>query len=146
MAALNDKFEILRGWDPSAANGVDPSFAPRIVGNAPVQLTPGMIVEYRSDSTVDVSTATVALKPVYVVVEGNTIDTDTQFVGKVLCVKGKLTVKTDKFAGAQTFAIGSAVTFTAGLLVDMAGGTQLAGFVLRDDRTTDGTITVDLDL
>lgn len=146
MAALNDKFEILRGWDPSSADGADPSFAPRISGGNPVALTPGMIVEYRSDSTVDVSTATTTAKPVYVVVEGNTIDTDTQFVGKVLCVRGKLTVKTDKFPGAQVFAIGGAVTFTAGLLVDMAGGTQLAGFVIADNRTTDGTITVDLDL
>lgn len=146
MTALNDKFEVLRGWLPGGDSNVDQSFPPRISGGLPVTLQPGHIVEFRSDGTVDVSTATVAIKPVYVVVEGNNIDKDTVFVGKVMCLRGKLTIKTDKLGAAQSFPVGGGLTFTAGLLMDLAGGTQLAGFVVANNVSVDGTITAEIDL
>lgn len=146
MAALNDKFEVLRGWMPEGDSNVDQSFPPRISGGLPVTLAPGYMVEFRSDGTVDVTTTTTTAKPIYVVVEGNNIDKDTVFTGKVMCLRGKLTLKTDKLAVGQTFPIAGAVSAAAGLLNDNAGGVQILGYVIANNIATDGTITVEVDL
>lgn len=146
MTILNSKFDVLRGWTPGGDAGIDQSIPPRIVGGLPVSLVAGQVVVFRSDGTVDVPAALDAnWKPYYVVVEGND-DFDTQYVGKVLCLRGKLTIKTDKFATAQSFPkAGPVAVDTSGMLVDGAGNYRV-GFVLENTISTDGTITVELDI
>ena len=62
--------------------------------------------------------------------------------------RGKLTVRTDKLAAAQTFPIGGAVSYDTGLLEDAgaAATTQAIGTVIANNVATDGTIDVELDL
>lgn len=155
MASLADKFDVLRGWQPGGDSGVDQSFPPVLSGGVPVTLLPGYIVTQDASGTIDVAStaASVALgtalpKQVYIVVEGNGYDTSTQFVGKVVCLRGKLTVKTDKLAGGQTFAVAGKVSFVSGLLVDAGptATTQKIGQVIENNVAVDGTITVELDL
>lgn len=146
MTILNSKFDVLRGWTPGGDAGIDQSIAPRISGGSPVSLPAGLLVVLRSDSTVDVPAALDAnWKPYYVVAEGND-DYSAQYVGKVLCLRGKLTIKTDKLAGGQTFPVaGPVAVSTAGLLVD-AGANYRVGFVLANNVATDGTLVVELDI
>jgi hypothetical protein len=155
MSALTDKFDVLRGWEPGGDASIDQSFPPALSGGLPVTLQPGYIVQLASTGRVDVATspASVALgtaniPPVYVVVEGNGSDTTAQFVEKVVCLRGKLTVKTDKLAAAQSFPVGGGVSYSAGLLTDKlaAGTTHQIGIVIANNVATDGTITVELDL
>lgn len=146
MTILNSKFDVLRGWTPGGDAAIDESLPPFVSGGSPVQLAAGTIVELKSDGTVDVPAASDAsAKPLYIVAEGND-DFSADYVGKVLCLRGKLQVRTDKFAAAQTFTVGTGVGVnTSGLLIDV-GATLRVGHVLADDRTTNGTIDVELDL
>ena len=99
-------------------------------------------------SPVDVTLGTAQPPQVYVVLEGNGQDTSAQFLEKVVCLRGKLTVKTDKLAGAQTFPVNGKVSYAAGLLED-AGGTattHVIGTVLENNVATDATIVVEMDL
>lgn len=155
MANLGDKFDVIRGWEPGGDASIDQSLPPVKVGGVPVTLLPGNIVVLDSSGTVDVATspADVSLGTanpprIYVVVEGNGSDTSTQFVEKVVCLRGKLTVKTDKLAGSQTFPIAGKVTYDSGLLEDhgATATTHAIGTVLENNVSTDGTITVELDL
>lgn len=154
MAALNDKFDVLRGWEPGGDAGVDQSFQPALSGGVPVALLPGYIVHLSASSTVDVATSpadvslgTANLPQCYVVLEGNVDDYSAQFVNKVVCLRGKLTVKTDKI-DSSAFAVASAVTYSAGLLTEKlaAATTQQIGTVIANNVSVDGTITVELDL
>jgi hypothetical protein len=155
MAALTDKFDVIRGWEPGGDASIDQSLVPVTSGGVLVTLLPGYIVSMNTSAEVDVATspASVALGTanplqVYIVLEGNDTDFSTQFVGKVVCLRGKLTVKTDKLNVGQTFPINGAVTYSAGLLSDKAAGatTQQIGVVLANNVATDGTITVELDI
>ena len=146
MTILNSKFDVLRGWTPGGDAGIDQSIPPRIVAGVPVSLPAGLIVALRSDGTVDVPASLAATwKPFYVVASGNN-DFDAQYVGKVVCLRGKLTIRTDKLAAAQTFPVGGPVSAdTSGMLVD-AGANYRIGFVLANNIVTDGTIDVELDI
>jgi hypothetical protein len=155
MANLNDLFDVLRGWEPGGDASIDQSLPPFVSGGTPVTLLPGYIVTVDANGFVDVASTpadvtlgTAQPLQVYVVLEGNGQDTSAQFVEKVVCLRGKLTVKTDKLTGAQTFPVGGKVTYASGLLSD-AGGTattQVIGTVLENNVATDTTITVELDL
>jgi hypothetical protein len=155
MASLNDKFDVLRGWEPGGDAGVDQSLPPVKVSNVPVTLLPGYIVALNSSGEVNVATTaadvtlgTAQPQRVYVVVEGNGADYSTVFTEKVVCLRGKLTVKTDKLGASQSFPVNGKVSFSAGLLVD-AGATattQVIGTVLANNVSANGTITVELDL
>ena len=150
MASLNSKFDVLRGWLPGGDSGVDQSFPVHENVGVPVTLEPGMLVEMDSAGEVDVA-STPDLSQVdpiqlYVVVEGNDTDFSAQFVGKVVCLRGKLTIKTDQIAGGQAFAVGSPVTVNSGLLEDKNANDQIVGYVLANDVTANGTITVEVDL
>lgn len=155
MANLTDLFDVLRGWEPGGDASIDQSLPPNAPGGTPVTLLPGYIVDVSAAGTVDVSSTpadvtlgTAQPLQVYVVLEGNGADTSAQFVEKVVCLRGKLTVRTDKLAGAQTFAVGGKVSFVSGLLTD-AGATattQVIGTVLENNVATDGTIVAELDL
>lgn len=155
MAALTDKFDVIRGWEPGGDASIDQSLPPVKVLGVPVTLLPGYIVGLNASGEVDVSTspANVTLgtadpKQVYIVLEGNGADFSTRFVEKVVCLRGKLTVKTDKFGAAQTFPINGKVTYSTGLLFDKlpAATTQEIGTVLANNVATDGTIVVELDI
>ncbi len=153
MSNLNGKFDVLRGWDIVGDATVAPSLPPYVSGGVPVTLAPGNIVYLRSDGTVDVATTGAVTTPddadalrLYVVVEGNDVDYSAQFVGKVVCLRGNCTVKTDKFDVADAFPVAGKVSFVAGLLTDFAATNQVIGVVLENNVTVDGTITVELTL
>lgn len=155
MASLNDKFDVLRGWEPGGDASIDQSLPPVKVMGVPVTLLPGYIVSMNTAGEVNVATspANVTLGTanptlVYVVLEGNGQDYSTQFVEKVVCLRGKLTVKSDKLTPAQTFPINGKVTYASGLLSDhgATATTHQIGTVLANNVATDGTITVELDI
>ena len=155
MANLDDKFDVIRGWEPGGDASIDQSLPPFENAGVPVTLLPGNLVVMDVNGFVDVgSTAanvtlgTAMPQQVYIVLEGNGVDTSAQFVGKVVCLRGKLTVKTDKLTGSQTFPLGGHVTFASGLLSDhgATATTQSIGTVLENNVSTDGTIVVELDL
>jgi hypothetical protein len=155
MANLNDKFDVIRGWEPGGDASIDQSLPPNAPGGTPVTLLPGYIVDVSATGTVDVATSpadvtlgTAQPLQVYVVLEGNGQDTSAQFVEKVVILRGKLTVKTDKVAGAQSFPISGKVSYASGLLEDAGASatTQVIGTVLENNIATDGTIVVELDL
>jgi hypothetical protein len=155
MASLNDKFDVLRGWEPGGDASIDQSLPPVKVGLVPVTLLPGYIVSMNTSGEVNVATspADVTLGTanpplVYIVLEGNGVDTSTQFVEKVVCLRGKLTVKSDKLKAAQSFTVNSKVTYELGLLADhgATATTHQIGTVLANNVATDGTITVELDI
>lgn len=155
MASLNDKFDVIRGWEPGGDASIDQSLPPKKIANIPVTLLPGNIVTMDVNGDVDVATspADVSLGTanplqVYVVLEGNSQDYSAVFVEKVVCLRGKLTVKTDKLTPAQTFPLSGSVTFSSGLLSDHAGAatTQIIGTVIANNVAVDGTIVVELDI
>jgi hypothetical protein len=155
MASLADKFDVLRGWEPGGDAGVDQSLPPVKISNVPVTLLPGYIVVADTTGAVNVAsspadvTLGTAQKPqVYVVLEGNGYDTSTQFVEKVVLLRGKLTVKTDKVNTGQSFPITGKVTYSNGLLSDCGATatTHAIGSVLANNIATDGTIVVELDI
>lgn len=155
MAALNDKFDVLRGWEPGGDASVDQSFPPVKVAGVPVTLLPGYIVALNGSAEVDVATSpadvtlgTADPLQVYVIIEGNGDDFSARFVDKVVCLRGKLTVKTDKLDIGSSFPITGAVTYSSGLLADKAAGdtTQQIGTVIANNVAVDGTVTVELDL
>jgi len=158
MANLNDLFDVLRGWHPGGDSSVDHSFEPLEVAGVPVTLLPGTIVERQAATetvdaavgTVDVTPGTGLPKKLYVVLEGNGEDLSTQFVDKVVCLSGKLVLKTDKIDSGSTFPVNGPLMVghtTAGLLEDHDGSAkQYVGIVLQNNVAADGTITVEVDL
>ncbi len=152
MANLDDKFDVIKGWEPGGDASIDQSLPPKKTAGVPATLLPGTIVTMDTAGDIDVATtpadvsAAEAALQVYVVLEGNGVDTSTQFLEKVVCLRGKLTVKTDKVAGGQTFPITGGVTYDTGLLRDHSGTEQKIGTVLENNIATDGTIVVELDL
>lgn len=155
MAAVNDKFDVLRGWEPGGDAGIDQSLPPVKVGGVAVSLLPGFIVALNSQTEVNVATSPVSIalgtaqKPqVYIVIEGNGVDTAPRFVEKVVCLRGKLTVKSDKLGPSQSFPVNGKISYSAGLMVDAGptATTHVIGTVIANDLAADGTITVELDL
>lgn len=157
MANLNDKFDVLKGWHPGGDASIDHSFEPEEVAGVPVTLLPGTIVERDSSGFVNAGVGTANVTPgtglpkkLYVVLEGNGYDYSTQFVDKVVCLSGKLVIRTDKIKSGDTFAVSGAVQVGhggVGLLEDHGGGTtQAVGTVLANDVTANGTIDVIVDL
>jgi hypothetical protein len=155
MANLDDKFDVLRGWEPGGDASIDQSLPPVQSGGVPVTLLPGTIVGIDSAGEVDTATSpadvtlgTANPPQVYIVLEGNGSDTSAQFVEKVVVLRGKLTVKTDKLQTAQTFPVNGKVTYNTGLLEDhgATATTHQIGTVLENNVSTDGTIVVELDL
>jgi len=155
MSVLADVFDVIRGWEPGGDASVEHSLPPELVMGVPVTLLPGYVVVQDVAGDVNVATSpgnvtlgTANVPQVYVVVEGNSSDTSAQFVGKVVCLRGKITCKTDKLNLGQTFPVAGQVTYSAGLLSDKAGGatTHSIGVVLENNVATDGTIVVDFDL
>ena len=150
MAALNDKFDVIRGWEPGGDASVDQSLPIHKVAGVMVTLLPGYIVEVAPGGDIDVSTSpNLAIADpiqVYVVLEGNGSDLSPRFLEKATVLRGKLTLKTDKVQPAQVFAVGSPVSFSSGLLKDKAANEQIIGYVLANNLTSDGTINVEVDL
>lgn len=155
MASLTDKFDVIRGWEPGGDASIDQSLPPKKVLGVPVTLLPGNLVTMDVNGDVDVATSpadvtlgTANPLQVYIVLEGNGQDYSPVFVEKVVCLRGKLTVKTDKVQPAQTFPITGKVTYNAGLLEDHGAlaTTQAIGTVLANNIAVDGTIVVELDI
>jgi hypothetical protein len=146
MAALNDKFDVLRGWEPGGDAGIDQSFPPDSSGGTPVALMPGNIVTLKTTGEVEPGTTGAATQRAYIVVEGNVDDYSAQFVNKVVCLRGKLTVKTDKLDGGSAFPVTGPLTYDTGVLRDWAAGEQQIGIVIANNVAVDGTIVAELDL
>lgn len=143
MTILNSKVDVLRGWTPGGDAGIDQSLPP-VSGST---FAPGSAVALQSTGEVDLPAAPSATRqPIYFVVEGNTAhEYDTDFVGKMLCLRGKLTVKTDVYLSAG-LAVGGPITVNASGQFIAAGANYRYGFLLADDTAVDGTITIELDL
>ena len=143
MAILNSKIDDLRGWAPGNDACIDKSLAP----TASQTLVPGMLVALQSDGTVGAPAAASAnWQPLYFVVEGNsTNELDTNFVGKCLVIRGKLTVKTDQYVNSG-LTVGSAVSVDNQGRIITVGANYRVGFVLANNNSVDGTITVELDI
>jgi hypothetical protein len=143
MSILNNKFDVLRGWTPGGDAGIDQSLP---VQNA-LTISPGMIVALQSTGVVALPAApSSAWQPLYVVVEGNTANEfDTNFVGKALVLRGKLTIKTDVLL-ASGLTVGSPVTCNAAGQIITAGANYRIGFVLENTISVDGCVTVELDI
>lgn len=155
MANLDDKFDVIKGWEPGGDASIDQSLPPKQVANVPVTLLPGNLVVMDSAGDLDVATSaadvtlgTANPPQIYIVLEGNGVDTSTQFLEKVVVLRGKLTVKTDKIDGGSTFPVAGQVTYDTGLLEDhgATATTHSLGTVLENNVATDGTIVVELDL
>jgi len=152
MANLDDKFDVIKGWEPGGDASIDQSLPPKKTAGVPATLLPGTIVTMDAAGDIDVATtpanvsAAEAAIQVYIVLEGNGVDTAPQFLEKVVVLRGKLTVKTDKLKASQTFAVASKVSFDAGLIQDHSGTLQAIGTVLENNVATDGTIVAEIDL
>lgn len=143
MSILNSKVDVLRGWTPGGDAGIDQSLGV----TAAVTLNPGSLAALQTTGLLNLPAAASAnWQPLYFIVEGNTANEfDTNFVGKVLALRGKLTVKTDQFViGGMT--IGGAVSVNnAGQFIN-AGANFRVGFLLENNVAADGTITIELDI
>lgn len=155
MASLTDKFDVIRGWEPGGDASIDQSLPPKKILGVPVTLLPGNLITLDTNGDADVATSpadvtlgTANPPQVYVVLEGNGQDYSPVFVEKVVALRGKLTVKTDKVQPAQTFPISGKVTYSAGLLADHGAlaTTHQIGSVLANNIAVDGTIIVELDI
>jgi hypothetical protein len=155
MASLSDKFDVIKGWEPGGDASIDQSLPPKKTMGVPATLLPGNVVVADVNGDIDVATSPAdvtlgtAMPPqVYIVVEGNGADTSAQFMEKVVVLRGKLTVKTDKLTPAQSFPITGKVTYDTGLLSDhgATATTHAIGSVLANNVAVDGTITVELDI
>ena len=125
MANLDDKFDVIKGWEPGGDASIDQSLPPKKTAGVPATLLPGTIVTMDALGDIDVATSpadvtlgTANPLQVYIVLEGNGVDTSTQFLEKVVVLRGKLTVKTDKIDGGGTFAVNGQVSYGTGLLTD----------------------------
>lgn len=143
MSILTSKVDVLRGWAPGNDACIDQSLAPA----SGQTLVPGMVVALQSNGTVGVPAAASAnWQPLYFVVEGNsTNELDTNFVGKVMVLRGKLTVKTDQFVSASLTVGGAVSVDNQGRIIN-AGANYRVGFLLENNNAVDGTITVELDI
>lgn len=143
MSILNNKCDVLRGWTPGGDAGIDQSLP---VQNA-LTISPGMIVALQATGVLAMPAApSAAWQPLYYVVEGNTTsEFDTNFVGKAMVLRGKLTVKTDQYV-ASGLTVGSAVSCDASGRIITVGANFRIGFVLENNIATDGTVTIELDI
>lgn len=143
MSILTSKVDVLRGWTPGGDAGIDQSLPVQ----AALTISPGMIVALQSSGVVALPAApSSAWQPLYFVVEGNTAaEFDTNFVGKAMVLRGKLTVKTDQLV-ASGLTVGSAVTCDASGRIVTVGANFRIGWILENTIATDGCVTVELDL
>lgn len=144
MSILNSsKFDVVRGWTPGGDASVDPAIAP----GAGLTFSPGMFGHLHTDGTLVMPDAPGAgFQPLYCVINGNTADEyDTNEVGKVQCLRGNFTIKTDVYVAAG-LAVGGPLTVDASGQLIAAGGNFRVGFVLEDNTLIDGTIVAEINI
>jgi len=159
MAALNSKFDVLRGWAPGDDACIDQSFPPEAPGGVTTAFEAGDLVTLNSSgeamaatSPADVTLGTADPLQVYIVLEGNAIDFSGQFVNKIVCLRGKLTVQIDSTKlGAGAFAVNDAVSYNSGQFIVKPGSglgstTQRIGTVIANNTSTNGTVILEIDL
>lgn len=147
MSLLASKFDPQRGY-PNGSALAEP-FKIKLSGGTPESLPIGTLVapETQTGQTV-VSAATTpditSADPldVWLVVEGND-DYSGAYVGKVMAVKcgSGIIWETDSYA-AGTYAVGSAVSYSAGVLKEKGATEQIIGYVLDNFIATKGTIRI----
>lgn len=141
------KFDVIRGWPHGSA--VDESVAP-----APgVEVQEGQLVTLGATGAALVSSVPTeggtARTMFRMVIQGND-QSDADFVGKVVVLRGDLTVETEKFV-AGAYAVGDYVTASAGvgtegyITVRTGANEQIVGQVEAYDATA-GVLTVALKL
>lgn len=141
---LTSKFDVQRGYPREGA--LDESFPIYTPGGTPVSLPRGTVIYVRSDGTVDVATtpnrSAANAVATWVVVEGND-DFSSQFVGKVVAIRGNAMLKLDpaNFTAAALPA-GAKVSFSAGKFVLATTNNQIIGEVVTDSQAVDSTITI----
>ena len=151
MAALNSKFDVLRGWAPGDDACVDQSLTPvtgTVFEAGDVVMLNGSGEATLGASAADVTPGTGLANQLYLVVEGNAIDFSGQFVNKVVCIRGKLTVQIDSTKYTGTTSVGTPVKVVGGAFESMlsTGLEQMVGHVFADNSLTNGTIVLEIDL
>lgn len=138
MAILTSKFDVLRGWPKEGA--IDETFPVYSPLGVPAAIPSGSVIYLRTDGTVDLATVAGNPAPVFLVVEGND-DLSGKYLNKVVALRGNCVVQTSNFT-AGSWAVNSMVTFDGGEFRIAASGEQVVGEVWKDDRATNGTLTV----
>lgn len=144
MSILNSsKFDVLRGWKPGGDSNVDPAIAPA----TGVTFSPGMFGHLHTDGTLVMPDAPGAgWQPLYLVINGNTANEyDTNFVGKVQCLRGTLTIKTDIYL-PTSIVVGGPLTVNASGQLIVGGANYRVGFCLEDRTAIDGTIIAEINI
>ncbi len=138
MAILTSKFDVLRGWPKEGA--IDETFPVYSPGGTPVAIPSGSVIYLRTDGTVDLVSVGSNPAAVWLVVEGND-DYSGAYLQKVVALRGNCVVQTSNFE-AGSWAVSSMVSYTLGQFSLAASGEQVVGEVLKDDRATNGTLTI----
>lgn len=142
---LNSKFDVLRGWPREGA--IDENFTiNQTVAGVDDSLPTGMVFTQNAAGFAVAATtpnrAAANGLAVYVVVAG-TDDFSSQFVHKVVGLRGNATFKLDPSNfNAGVYTPGTKLTFSAGKWQPAVAGNQIIGEVLQDNTATDGTIVV----
>lgn len=143
-------FDVVRGWPDGAA--VEECFPPTS-GSTVLE---GELVVLAADGTVDVP-ASIATEGgttrtrLYLVIQGND-QSDANYVGKVVCLRGNLTIETEKFVGAiGNYTVGELVTVDvagadAGQITERTGANEQIVGMVEAVNSTAGKITVALSL
>jgi hypothetical protein len=142
---LNSKFDILRGFPREGA--IDESFGiHQTTPGTDDALPAGMVVFVGTDgkavAATTVNRTTTNATKTWVVIEGND-DFSSQFVSKVVCLRGNAMLRLDPSNfNAGVFTPGTPLTFSAGKWQVAIATNQVIGFVLQDNTATDGTLVV----
>ena len=138
--ADNDRFQVLHGWVPGDSATITRTFDVALNGGVPEALEPGMLVMLDGSGDAIPAATPATAKSIYLVVEGNVVDTSTQsfadLVHKVACVRGSVTITTPRFDTGAAIVAGSPLSYANGLLtLQLAGTDQLVGYAESVDTT-----------
>lgn len=146
----NDKFQVLHGWKPGSVDSITRTFDVALNGAVPEALPIGSLVALNASGEILPAATNTTFKPVYLVIEGNVVDTNTRSYAdtthRVSVARGSMTVRTGRYNPAGTYAVNTELTYSAGLLTDRTAPTeQLVGYVTAFDATAE-TLTAELTL
>jgi hypothetical protein len=145
---LNSLFDVIRGWPREGA--IDETFAIHQTSPPTYDVLPaGSVVSVQAtDGSVALATtpnrSTTNPIQTWVVVTDSS-DFDSQFLGKVTCLRANAEFVLDPSNfNAGVYTPGTLLTFSAGKWQPVTGGAsnQIIGEVLQDNTAVNGTITV----
>jgi uncharacterized protein YaiE (UPF0345 family) len=142
---LASKFDILRGYPREGA--IDEVFPVNQTSPPAYDALPsGSVITVNSSGNAVLATtpnrSSTNPVAVWVVIEGND-DFSGTFLEEVTCLKGNAELKLDPSnLNAGAFTVGEYVTFSSGKWSVATTNNQIIGFVLANNVSVDGTVTV----